>query len=603
MNKSTNQESYLSIFKSEKKAYQFNHLDFYFADFLMRNENINRNIFLFLMYLSMKTRNGDICIDLAKDHILSGIFEIDEFISILLQYKFAGITDEQRPVVIDGHFIYLNRFYRYEKFLSEWVIKKSRLISMDKGTKAKLGNVLPRFFNIGSKEIDWQKFAVLTAVFSNFSAISGGPGTGKTTTIAKLFLIINEIYDKKPVIKLCAPTGKAASRLSDAIVGVLDNISYKKKIDLEKASTIHRLLKFNPETNSFKYNKTNRLKADIIIVDEASMIDLKLMTHLAEAVPEEARVILLGDRFQLASVSPGSVFADICGGEFEMNYSEKLVNSIQPFFEYPLQFDSVKDETASLRDSVVELKKNYRFSDVSSIAKIADSIREDNIDQCLAITAHQEDDLEFIEIGGRNEFFNLMERIVEKHILQLVDIKSPEEGFKISSEFAILSPVKDGYFGVENINFMIENMIRKRKKISLNQSWYNGKLVIMSRNDYRENLFNGDIGVTIVDNKNVDVYFDNGEANLKKISPVRLSSCKPFYATTVHKSQGSEFDNIYIVIPEHFSRVLTKELLYTAVTRAKKKVVFIGNKGVFKMALEKKTERRSGLAGRLRASI
>lgn len=612
MNFLTNSDLYYTAFKALKDDYGFNYLDYYFAKVLLEQENAPKYMALFfIMYLSMQTRKGNICIDLANDYglieyINSWNLNPDDFKSEITSLNAVGNGSSGSPIVIESNLGYLNRFYNYELFFFNWLSKKSGITLVDESNLKKLKNdILPKYFSLETDEndIDWQKFAALSASLFNFCAVSGGPGTGKTTTIVKIIAILTELkFPEILDIKICAPTGKAASRLMEALNNVISQIKLDDSVINaipKKAYTIHRLLGFNPVSSKFIHNKSNRLKADILIVDEASMIDMRLMALLSESLEDNCRLILLGDRFQLASVAPGAVFGDICKRGQQIHYSKSYKNILDKFFNTNSISNYFTETDFSFSDCITELKKSYRFSDDSGIKKISDSIKDQNYNLFNKILDFEKTEVQFLKITNFGEVKSVLEEYAQKYYLNLLTCKDPLQNFQEFSKFMILSPLREGRFGVKNINEIIEKKLFDIKKYRHNKEWYNGRPVMIQKNDYKNELFNGDTGICMEDDSSLKVFFPLSSKQYRKIHPVRLNDYETVFAMTVHKSQGSEFDNILLILPDDYSEILTKELLYTAVTRAKKKVIICGSKNILKFCINNSVSRSSGLFNKL----
>lgn len=591
-----------------------NHLDSYLASLLLENEEKQKDyLFFIIAYLSMKTRNGDVCIDINNDSVLCRYFKLKNidktsFISELNSLACVGLKESDAPIIIDGDLCYLNRFYRYEEFLASWLLKKSEIIEFSDDEIKKLkSKIIPKYFIGDKSEIDWQKFSTILACFLGLCVISGGPGTGKTTTIVKILGVLQELYAPKYLnIVLCAPTGKAASRLIEAVNDAKKRLNLPKNISDEipdTAYTIHRLLEYQPHKKRFKYDGENRLSCDLLVVDEASMVDLKLMTSLCSALEDSSRLILLGDRFQLASVSPGSVLGDICKQGKVINYSKIMYERLSNFFDIKLiNKEDAKIETKkgnSFGDSIVELKKSYRFDAKSGIGQIAKSIKKGDFLKTYEILNSKIKDVNFINFETLPEFEKLINFYTKEYYFKLIGSDNPENSFELFSDFMILSPLREGPFGVSKINDLVESKILKKFNIDSN-FWYHGKPVIINRNDYKNSLFNGDTGLCLKDGVNgLKIFFNSLDNTFKKIHLVRLNYFEPVYSMTVHKSQGSEFNNILIILPDNSSPLLKRELIYTAVTRAKKSVVVAGSKSSLKNCIENKVTRVSGLYTKL----
>ncbi len=609
----TNSDLYYSYFIQIKDEYELNYFDYYFSRFLLEKEDENRYLAHFIfMCLGMHTRKGNVCLDLRKDfNIINFLdkngFDYKDLYSELSELNCIGKKlSDKKPLVMKNELLYFYRFFHYETFFAQWIKEKSCFKEPDLEIIEKLKIVFLKYFNFSEGETDWQKFAVLSSCLFGFCAISGGPGTGKTTTIAKIISVIAELfYLENPVIKICAPTGKAASRLIEALKKTISELGEKNKayynIIPEKAYTIHKLLGYNFKTSDFKYNKDNRLRADFLIVDEASMIDLRLMSCLASALEDDCRLILSGDRFQLASVSPGSVFGDICRRGEKIFYSEPYSKIIENFFDINLLKDRISPDKSDFSDCIIELEKNYRFKDDSGIKKLADTVKAGNEKDFENILNSDLTDIFYINMEKFDNPENILKNFVNKYYSPLLQSENFDDAMKKFSEFMILTPVNDGVWGVNSINNVIEKILTGYNSFNSESEWYNGKPVMISGNDYKNSLFNGDIGIFIGKNnlENGSVFFSGDKKLIKQISPLRLENFETVYSMTVHKSQGSEFDNIFIIIPDYSLRVLSRELLYTAVTRAKKKVFICGSKSALKFAINHYSQRTSGLFTRL----
>jgi exodeoxyribonuclease V alpha subunit len=609
MNRLTNSDFHYQVFQTLKDEYGFNYLDYYFSKALAKNEPEEKfGAFFFFMYLSMKTRHGSVCVDFDADKIISEFIKtqdicVKSFEKEIKACEAVGSSNDKLPVVYEKNLFYLNRYYNYEKFFSEFIISRVFNRNYDKEKILKLKTIIPKYFKDSFLNPDWQMLAALSACFSNLCAVSGGPGTGKTTVTVKIIAVLFELmYPKMPETVLCAPTGKAASRLLEAVNSAVSSMDLKDEIKKNfpsKSFTIHRLLSYNPMTGKFSFNRKNRLKADIVIVDEASMIDMKLMANLCEALEDNVKLILLGDRFQLASVSPGSVFGDICKRGEKTGYSKEYIDVLKNFIDeksiskIPVSFGF------PIEDSITELKKSYRFDEKSGIGKLAEAVKNTNIKACFDIFDSGSDDVLFIETKNYSDFKSKIFGFADKYYKRLINEVDPYTAFKYFSEFMILSPLNDNDYGVKGLNFIIEKFLREQK-INQEQIWYNGKPVIIIKNDYTNNLFNGDTGICLKNEKGENkVFFQSQKSGFKTFHTQRLNDWQSVFSMTVHKSQGSEFDNVLIVLPDYDTSVLTRELIYTAVTRARKKVYFLGSKSVFQKSIKKSVSRSSGLYSRL----
>lgn len=463
--------------------------------------------------------------------------------------------------------------------------------------------------------IDWQQVAVAQACANQFSVISGGPGTGKTTTVTKLLALLVQLAHKQSTqltIELVAPTGKAAARLTESISGAINQLNVSDDIKNNiptQASTIHRLLGVIPNSVEFKHHNKNPLHVDVLIVDEASMIDISLMAKLLSAIAPTTKLILLGDKDQLSSVEAGAVFADICQGIAQgPNYSDQAKKwlSQQTGFAMNDVCYSSFDKTV-VDDSLCLLQKSYRFNEKSGIGALAKAVNQSNIG---ALKQVWQADFQDISLhGGDNNQSAIVALAVMgyKHYLQDATAINNEEDvdklLQTFNEFQLLSPVRDGAYGINELNVKIEARLARHQLILLNQgTWYVGRPIMIISNDHSQQLFNGDIGIVLpplegdsqlAQNR---VYFKMADGTIKSFLPSRLPEHETVYAMTIHKSQGSEFNDVVLAIPPKWTPLLTKELVYTGITRAKKSVEIFANVGILQKAALTKTQRFSGLA-------
>ncbi|HEX4341828.1 MAG TPA: exodeoxyribonuclease V subunit alpha, partial [Verrucomicrobiae bacterium] len=450
--------------------------------------------------------------------------------------------------------------------------------------------------------VDWQKVAAFAALRKNFCVISGGPGTGKTHTVAKILTLLIEQADSvKLRIKLAAPTGKAAARLQES----LRNEKSKMDCDLfvraqlpEEAGTIHRLLGSLPDSTTFRHDAENPLAADVVIVDEASMVGLPLMAKVVAAVPKTARLILLGDKDQLASVEAGAVLGEICNAGFAHDVSAAFADEYKAFTGETIA-SKHRAGNQALADCIVELQKNYRFAEKSGIHQLSQAVNQGDTAEAMNVLGKA--GAGSGEIGWQvlPELARLKETlrpIVLKHFAPCFQSSDPETILRTLEKFRILCAVRKGHFGVETINRLVEEILREAGCIQTDSDWYAGRPVMITRNDYNVRLFNGDIGVALPDATGaMRVFFRTEDEGIRPVSTLRLPEHETVYAMTVHKSQGSEFGNVLLVLPERDSPVLTRELIYTGLTRASSGVQLWLREEIFKMAISRRVERTSGL--------
>lgn len=504
----------------------------------------------------------------------------------------VGLPGELSPVIRSGNAYYLHRFFTYEQMIVEQINCRSALQNDVDSGKLKL--LLNQYFDV-SEETDWQKVAAAMAATGKLSVISGGPGTGKTTTVAKILAILLELSKKPLSIKIAAPTGKAAARLQDAIRSTKGGMALMPVIHdqiPEDVSTIHRLLGVGYGGGSAKFNHQHPLDADIVVIDEASMIDMAMMARLLDAVRPDSFLLFLGDKDQLSSVAPGSVLADMCSS---LNINHFTKHTIEKLSELAgLNTDCYSGLVTYLIDRSVQLQRSYRYDPGSDIAKLAPLINEGEGKAAF----------DLLETStGKNLFLRELSRF-QQDIKELVlayyggylKQTDPLEMFTAFEQFRILSGLRKGELGINMLNDWVEMVLEQEKLIDSVEPFYHGRPIMVTENDYRVNLFNGDVGLVLrLAGDRPKVFFPKSDGQHLFIAPERLPSHETVYAMTVHKSQGSEFDHVVMVLPDEESPIFTRELLYTAVTRSKQSVRLYAHQSTFVEAVHKKVERMSGL--------
>lgn len=465
---------------------------------------------------------------------------------------------EMLPLHLDefGH-LYLRRYWDYEQSL----IAKLRAMEQNTTQFSNLETLLEAFFPKISNETDWQREAAKCAVEKDFTIITGGPGTGKTTTVVKILAILQTLNLEKPLqIALAAPTGKAAMRLQESIMQSKNHLNCAEKIKKtlpENVTTIHRLLGAKPPSPYFHYNEKNRLPCDLIVIDEASMIDLAMMSKLVAAIKPSARLILLGDKEQLASVEAGTVLADL---------------------------------TQALPENTVELQKTYRFQGV--IKEFAAAINQQNAPLAWQYAVQKNGVIE--QLNG-----DFLPYLVQQHRDYFQAIKTGKsfaEIYETLNRFQILCAHREGKNSVSELNYRLEKALQNEKFINLAANWYVGRPVMITQNNATLQLYNGDIGVCLHDEYGeTKVFFPRPDGGFQGFSPARLPPCETVFAMTIHKSQGSEFEEICVFLPDYVQPILTKELLYTAITRAKKSIKLVTSEKIFSATVQASVNRVTGL--------
>jgi exodeoxyribonuclease V alpha subunit len=499
--------------------------------------------------LSATLARGDSCLPLLPG-------EVD----LVLRSGLSG--ENQLPLYIFDDLLYLQRFFQYEKQMS---VRICEMLAEPTVLKKDVSFV-ERLF-AGQERRDLQRVAAEQALQNNFLIISGGPGTGKTTTVVKILALLQHASSVSLRISVAAPTGKAAMRLQESISGNIKNLpvseTEKSKLAV-KPSTLHRLLGVKRNSPFFRHNSDNPLPCDVLVVDEASMVDLALMSKLVNALRQDCRLILLGDKNQLASVESGTVLADIM---------------------------------TALPSNTVELKKSYRFD--QGIKKFAEAINEGSKKEAWQLVSDTQP--EHISLLQEELSAYCGSRFLP-YIKAVFKAKSKEEYKKLFSllgSFKILCAVRQGESGVVGINRTVEQYLTTKGYDCLASEWYPGRPVMISKNEYSLDLYNGDIGICLPDParpERMKVWFEQNDGELLGILPGRIGNCETVYALTIHKSQGTEVENVLVVLPEKETALVSRELLYTAVTRASKSVAVAAGKTVFQAAVGAPIRRSSGLA-------
>lgn len=499
-------------------------------------------------------REGHSCINLECNEISS-----------LAGCRFVSDHGDTPLVMVDKR-LYLARYYHYENRLADQLSRLAKVSYPDET----MTPLLELCFEVETKNVDWQRQAAFVALCNGLCIISGGPGTGKTSTVVKIIGLLLAHHGIDTRIAVAAPTGKAAMRVRESIIKHIPGLPFdhaiKNSIPTE-TQTLHRLLGVRRLSPRFIHNSNHPLPWDVIIVDEASMVDVALMSKLVDALHKDSRLILLGDRDQLVSVETGAVLADCI---------------------------------TALPDNVVELKKTWRFN--KDIAQFAAFVNMGDAEAAWKMVTA--DNVSAIEKSDRQWLTQAAERYARymERARQISAVEELASLLEFFDAYQILCAVRHGPRGVNQINSQIEKYLSLRGYDCNNDEWYQGRPIIITRNDYHLELYNGDIGICMPDPDNQGepaIWFAQGEGRFRSILPVRLPPHETVWAMTVHKSQGSEFKEILVVLPEEDSPVLSRELLYTAITRARNRASILSEKTVCTTAIVRKTSRCSGLAKRL----
>jgi len=617
----------------------FSDLDIHFAKLMLSlSDELDEASLLGAVLASYFTTLGSSCVDLSvlanRSFPLQSESGIDrlpcptlsDWQSSLRNCNIVGSPGDYTPLILDAHRLYLYRYFYYEQQLATQIRLRSNQLCRDVNHDI-LEEGLSRLFpsQPGNISMDQQKYAAQIAVQRHFCIISGGPGSGKTSTVIKILaLLLEQNQDLK--IALAAPTGKAAVRLQEAIMQTLHHLNCTPKIKSaipQETYTIHRLLGSRADSPYFRSHAGNLLPYQVVVVDEASMVDLALMTKLAQAIPKSARWILLGDKDQLASVEAGTVLGDICEANFLDKYKEKIEynnesngNEVSQFpipnSQFTMNLTGTKFHNSQftiqnpLKDNIALLDKSYRFGENSGIWKLAQAVKQGQSEKALRIlNSKNYPDVNWHHLGLSEDLPSvLIEQIVVNFSRCLAE-KWPVKILQLFEQFRVLCATRRGPYGVEAINRQIEEELNKKGLIRSISRWYHGHPIMINRNDYTLKLFNGDIGIILrnPDNRNeLQAFFPSVEGEIRTFWPHRLPEHETVFAMTIHKSQGSEFDKVLILLPQQFSPLLTRELVYTGITRAKQRVDIWGNESVFSSAISQKISRSSGLCEQLCSS-
>jgi exodeoxyribonuclease V alpha subunit len=588
-------------------------LDLHFARFIRGLAGDNPpEVALAAALVSRWRGEGHICLDLsipagkslppgAGDSVRCP--ELDPWRRILLESPVVGRPGEWKPLILAGSRLYLYRYWEYENKLAA-ILKQRMEAEPPAFNEDRLGKSINRLFPpaAAATAIDWQKVAAFTAAVKTFAVISGGPGTGKTFTVAKILALLSEQNGDKPLrIALTAPTGKAAARMEEAIQEGRAALPCPEAVKSSPAaaSTIHRLLGSAPHAPHPRYHEDNPLSVDIVVVDEGSMIDLALLSRLVQAIPASARLILLGDKDQLASVEAGAVFGDICHRGNRPAYSTAFAESCRRITGESIPAQGPDHSLPPAADCHVELLRNYRFHGESGIAAASSAVNEgDGPGALRVLKTALAGDAHWQTLPTPEALYKSLEITLTEAFAGYLTTTDPRDVFGRFNLLRILCVLREGPYGVGHINGLVEEILHRHKIIRRDRPWYFGRPILITSNDYTVRLYNGDIGIVLPDpegQNELRVFFPTPEGTFRKILPSRLGSYETVFAMTVHKSQGSEFDRVLCLLPDRDTPLLTRELIYTALTRARRDVTLWGREDVFLKAVSRRIERSSGL--------
>jgi exodeoxyribonuclease V alpha subunit len=506
-------------------------------------EETDERVALAVAFVVRALRGGSVCVDLNSA-------ELEDLADAV---RASPLLADPPILRLNGDLLYLDRYWLEEQQVCD------DILAMVKARPAQVSPDIDRLFPTGFEE---QRAAAKVALSQGLTVLTGGPGTGKTTTVARLLALLAS--GRRLRIALAAPTGKAAARLQEAVqleVGKLAPSDQDALAGLH-ATTLHRLLGSRPDTSArFRHHRGNRLPHDVIVVDETSMVSLTMMARLLEAVRPETRLVLVGDPDQLASVEAGAVLADLVDGLGE--------------------------------GRIAALKTSHRFG--KSIGTLATAIRVGDADKAVEVLRAGGEHIEWIDTDDPRE---RLRNVLVRHAVALrtaAVLGDERAALQVLDDHRLLCAHRRGPFGVAYWNRQVERWLTEETGEPIWSSWYAGRPVLATANDYGLGLYNGDTGVTVVRDGALRVVI--GDATF---ATSRLADVETMHAMTIHKSQGSQADEVTVLLPQEESRLLTRELFYTAVTRAKERVRVVGSEAALRTAIERRAIRASGLARRLR---
>ncbi len=549
--------------------------------------------------------------------LLAGV-DVAAWRAALEHPQLVGDGEGDTPLVLTGERLYLRRYWRFEQAVIAAV--SARVAAPAAAPAAEVRRVLDTLF-AASADTDWQKLACALAARSAFSVITGGPGTGKTTTVVRLLALLQSLAlqadPARPLrIRLAAPTGKAAARLNASIGGALAMLDVDDTVRAAipaTVTTLHRLLGARPDSRAFRHDADHPLALDVLVVDEASMVDLEMMAAVLAALPPTARLVLLGDRDQLASVEAGAVLGVLAARAREAHYTPDTAAWLMEASGQRIAPEFIDAAGTALDQSIAMLRVSRRFDAASGIGRLADAVNAGAPAKVADELAAAHADV--ASHAGTDALAALRAAVLDgtRAWLELASEPVPAEDdaaddfarrvLETQAGFQVLCAVRKGEWGVEGLNRVIARWLGAAGRIDTGHDWYAGRPVLVTHNDYGLGLMNGDIGVTLA-RREADgstrlrvAFVTSDTGRVRWVLPSRLRAVETVFAMTVHKSQGSEFGAIALVLPDAVSPILTRELLYTGITRARSRLALFnpGGERVLEAAVTRRVLRASGL--------
>ncbi|MGP0031437.1 MAG: exodeoxyribonuclease V subunit alpha [Acidimicrobiales bacterium] len=521
----------------------------------------------------------------------------------------SPLVGDDHPLRLEGNRLYLDRYWSAEcQVANDLLSRADRPVDgVDLGV---LRSGLDALFG-ADEHPDLQRLAAATAVLRAVSVIAGGPGTGKTTAIARVLVLLDEQMSlngqRPPLVALCAPTGKAAVRLEEAVRQEAERLpispQQRSRLLGLRGQTLHRLLGWSPNHTRFRHHRLNRLAHDVVVVDETSMVSLSNMARLVEAVRPDGRLILVGDPEQLSSVEAGAVLGDLVGPAARgllMRQAARTALAQVTGHDVPA---AEPPTDTPIGDGIVVLRRVHRFG--GAIAELAEAIRLGDADATLGLLTAGRDDVRWlaVDVAANPELLDDVRRTAVaagRRIFHAARDGRADEALAALGSFRLLCAHRRGPEGALTWMSSVESWLESEVEgLGAEGTWYIGRPLLVTANDYSLRLYNGDTGVVIAGGEGRAVAAFERGLEVVTVSPSRLESIDTVYAMTVHKAQGSQFDTVAVLLPGSGSRMLTRELLYTAVTRGRLQVIVAGTEDAIRTALARPIARSSGLRGRL----
>ena len=530
-------------------------------------KDTDERVALAVAFVVRAVRAGSVCVALAdvEQHTATADLPWPPAGEWLAAVAASPLTVDPTVLHLDDGLLYLDRYWIEECRVAEDVLALA---------DARRSGSVPDINRLFPDSFAEQRGAAQLALSRALTVLTGGPGTGKTTTVARLLALLAEQaeLDGRPRLRiaLAAPTGKAAARLLEAVQLEVDALAPadRERLPALAATTLHRLLGSRPDTSSrFRHNRENRLPHDVIVVDETSMVSLTMMARLLEAVRPDSRLLLVGDPDQLASVEAGAVLADL-----------------------------VEGLTAVVDSPVATLVTPHRFGE--SIGALADAIRDGDADAAVRVLAAGGEHIEWVDVHQPAE---VLRKVLVPHALRLREaavLGDADAALKTLEQHRLLCAHRRGPYGVAYWNRQVERWLSEQTDMPLWADWYVGRPVLVTANDYGLGLYNGDTGVAVLRDGGLRAAMATS-AGPVQFATGRLADVETMHAMTIHKSQGSQAVEITVLLPPTDSRLLTRELLYTAVTRAREKVRLVGSADQLRAAVTRRAIRATGLSRRL----